>query len=193
MGRRHLVRKSSTNEMRVIGSNPPTGRHYFRFPRDATGATDVEELVTSGEQLLLRQPGLYTLRLRSYSYRNAVAGSTQVARRPSKANTLGADKEFPKNLSHGVALIRTFGPDGRLTGKFDSSNWAFAHGLILSTIPSGVKSVLQWSVGIVKRCEIDPMPCSNCLNLVDPLLSDESSSLRERLEPVFQSKSHAFE
>src|SRR5713226_706490 len=44
----------------------------------------------------------------------------------------------------------------------------------------------------VKRCEIDPMPCSNCLNLVDPLLSDESSSLRERLEPVFQSKSHAF-
>src|SRR6266436_10271177 len=48
-------------------------------------------------------------------------------------------------------------------------------------------------VGIVKRCEIDPMPSSNCLNLVDPLLSDESSSLRERLEPVFQSKSHAFE
>ena len=37
------------------------------------------------------------------------------------------------------------------------------------------------------------MPCSNCLNLVDPLLSDESSSLRERLEPLFQSKSHAFE
>src|SRR5712671_6827884 len=37
------------------------------------------------------------------------------------------------------------------------------------------------------------MPCGNCLNLVDPLLSDESSSLRERLEPVFQSKSHAFE
>ncbi len=77
--------------------------------------------------------------------------------------------------------------------RFDSSTWSFAHGLILSTILSGIKSVLQWSVGIVKRCEIDPMPCSNCLNLVDPLLSDESSSLRERLEPVFQSKSHAFE
>src|SRR5258705_5885998 len=37
------------------------------------------------------------------------------------------------------------------------------------------------------------MPWGNCLKLVDPLLSDESSSLRERLEPVFQSKSHAFE
>jgi len=71
--------------------------------------------------------------------------------------------------------------------------WPGAHGLILSTIPSSIKSVLQWSVGIVKRCEIDPMQCSNCLDLVDPLLSDESSSLRERLEPVFQSKSHAFE
>ena len=76
---------------------------------------------------------------------------------------------------------------------FDSSTWSFAYGLILSTVPSGIKSVLQWSVGIVKRCEIDPMPCSNCFNLVDALLSDESSSLRERLEPVFQSKSHAFE
>src|SRR6476469_6693301 len=74
-----------------------------------------------------------------------------------------------------------------LKRRFDSSTWSFAHGLILSTIPSGIKSVLQWSVGIVKRCEIDPMPCSNCLNLVDPLLSDKSSSLRERLEPVFQS------
>jgi hypothetical protein len=77
--------------------------------------------------------------------------------------------------------------------RFDSSTWSFAHGLILSTLASGIKSVLQWSVGIVKRCEIDPMPCSNCRNLVDPLLSDESSSLRERIEPVFQSKSHAFE
>ena len=56
-----------------------------------------------------------------------------------------------------------------------------------------MNSVLQWSFGIVKRREIDPVPCSNCLNLVDPLLSDESSSLRERLEAVFQSKSHAFE
>ncbi len=77
--------------------------------------------------------------------------------------------------------------------RFDSSTWSFTQGLILSTIPPGIKFVLQLSVGIVKRCEIDPMPCSNCLNLVDPLLSDESSSLRERLEPVFQSKSHAFE
>src|SRR5439155_4433008 len=42
-------------------------------------------------------------------------------------------------------------------------------------------------------CNIEPMACSNCANLVNPLLSDESSSLRESLEPVFQSKSHAFE
>jgi len=55
------------------------------------------------------------------------------------------------------------------------------------------KPVLHWSVGVVKRCEIDPMPCSNCLHLLDPLLSDESSALREGLEPALQSKSHAFE
>src|ERR1700675_4711213 len=76
---------------------------------------------------------------------------------------------------------------------FDSSTWSFAYGLILSTVPSGIKSVLQWSVGIVKRCEIDPVPCRNGLHLLDPLRSDEPSSLRERLEPVVQSKSHAFE
>ena len=56
-----------------------------------------------------------------------------------------------------------------------------------------MKSVLHWSIGVVKRCEIDPMPCSNCLNLLDPLLSDGSSSLREGFEAALQSQSHAFE
>ncbi len=56
-----------------------------------------------------------------------------------------------------------------------------------------MKSVLHWSIGAVKRCEIDTMPCSNCLNLLDPLLSDGASSLREGFEPALQSKSHAFE
>src|SRR5216683_1823319 len=77
--------------------------------------------------------------------------------------------------------------------RFDSSTWFFAYGLILSTIPSGIKSVLHWSIGVVKRCEIDSMPCSNCLHLLDPLLSDGPSSLREGFEPALQSKSHAFE
>src|SRR5271156_1513840 len=46
-----------------------------------------------------------------------------------------------------------------------------------------MNSVLHWSVGVVKRCETDPMPCSNCLHLVDALLSDGPSSLREGFEP----------
>src|SRR5437870_1712836 len=37
------------------------------------------------------------------------------------------------------------------------------------------------------------MTCSNCLNLIDPLLRDETSSLREGFEPAFQSKGHTFE
>jgi len=76
--------------------------------------------------------------------------------------------------------------------RFDRLTWTLAHGLILSTLSSRIKSVLQGSVGVVKRCEMDPMPCSHCCNLVDSLRSDESSSLREGLEPVFQGKSHAF-
>jgi hypothetical protein len=56
-----------------------------------------------------------------------------------------------------------------------------------------MKSVLHWSVGVVKRCETDPMPGSNCLHLLDPLLSDGPSSLREGFEPPLQSKGHAFE
>src|SRR6267378_3925424 len=56
-----------------------------------------------------------------------------------------------------------------------------------------MKSVLHWSIGVVKRCEIDSMPCSNCLHLRDPLRSDESSSLREGFEAALESKSHAFE
>src|SRR5215813_14602785 len=54
-------------------------------------------------------------------------------------------------------------------------------------------SVLHRSIGVVKRCKIDSVSCGNCLNLLDPLLSDEPSSLREGFEPVFQSKSHTFE
>src|SRR5437764_14741948 len=53
--------------------------------------------------------------------------------------------------------------------------------------------VLHWSVGVVERGENDSMPCSNCLNLIDPFLSDETSSLREGFVPAFQSESHAFE
>ena len=56
-----------------------------------------------------------------------------------------------------------------------------------------MKFVLQWSFGVVKRCEIDPMPCGNCLYLLDPFLRDESSSPREGLEPALQCKGHAFE
>ena len=37
------------------------------------------------------------------------------------------------------------------------------------------------------------MPCRNGLHLLDPLWSDESSSLREGLEPALQRKGHAFE
>src|SRR6266566_695702 len=77
--------------------------------------------------------------------------------------------------------------------RFDSSTWSFAHGLIPSIIPSAIKSVLQRSLGVVKWCEIDPMARSNRLNLLDPLLSDKPSSLREGFEATLQSKSHAFE
>src|SRR5215813_1339435 len=54
-------------------------------------------------------------------------------------------------------------------------------------------SVLHRSIGVVKRCKIDSVSCGNCLNLLDSLLSDEPSSLREGFEPVLQRKSHAFE
>src|SRR5215813_15486967 len=54
-------------------------------------------------------------------------------------------------------------------------------------------SVLHRSIGVVKRCKIDSVSCGNCLNLLDPLLSDEPSSLRVGFETVLQSKSHAFE
>src|SRR5690242_1762867 len=53
--------------------------------------------------------------------------------------------------------------------------------------------LLHWSIGVVKRCEIDSVPCSNCLHLLDALRSDGSSSLREGFKPARQSKSHAFE
>ena len=56
-----------------------------------------------------------------------------------------------------------------------------------------INAVLYWSIGVVERCEKDSMPRGNCLDLLNPLLSDEPSSLGERLEPALQSKSHAFE
>jgi len=59
--------------------------------------------------------------------------------------------------------------------------------------PLAMKSALDWSIGVVKRCEIDPMPCSNGFDLLDPLLSDGPSSLREGFEPALQSERHAFE
>src|SRR5437764_5488881 len=56
-----------------------------------------------------------------------------------------------------------------------------------------IELVLHWPIGVVERGENDSMPCSNCLNLIDPLLRDETSSLREGFEPAFESESHAFE
>jgi hypothetical protein len=50
----------------------------------------------------------------------------------------------------------------------------------------------DWSIGVVKRREIDPMPFGDCLNLLYSLRSDEPFSLRERFEPALQSESHAF-
>jgi hypothetical protein len=55
-----------------------------------------------------------------------------------------------------------------------------------------MKSVFHGSIGVVKRCEIDLMACRNGLHLLDPLGSDEPSSLRERFEPPLQCKSHPF-
>src|SRR5215469_9045829 len=63
----------------------------------------------------------------------------------------------------------------------------------LSSRPSGTQVRLPLVIGVVRRCEIDPMPCSNSLNLLDPLRSDEPSSLREGFEPALMSKSHSFE
>src|SRR6266403_1042063 len=54
-------------------------------------------------------------------------------------------------------------------------------------------SVLHRSIAVVKRCEINPMPCSKGLHLHNPLRSDEPSSPRERFEPALQSKSYALE
>jgi hypothetical protein len=56
-----------------------------------------------------------------------------------------------------------------------------------------VTCVLEWSVGVIERCEIDSVACSDSLNLLDPLLSYESPSLREGFEAALESESHAFE
>lgn len=56
-----------------------------------------------------------------------------------------------------------------------------------------MKSVPYGSIGVVKRCEVDPVPCSHGLHLFDPLLRDEASALGEGFKPARQSKSHAFQ
>jgi hypothetical protein len=56
-----------------------------------------------------------------------------------------------------------------------------------------MKFVLDWSVGVVQRGEIDAVPRGDCFHFSDPLRSDEPSSLRERFEATLQSESHAFE
>jgi hypothetical protein len=76
--------------------------------------------------------------------------------------------------------------------KIRQFDLVFAHAQSSRPFRLARKSVLHWSIGVVKRCEIDAVPCSNCLYLVDPLRSDEASSLREGLEPALQSESHAF-
>ena len=49
-----------------------------------------------------------------------------------------------------------------------------------------MKFVLDWTFGVVERCEIDSVACSDGFNLLDPRLGDEASALRERLEPALQ-------
>src|SRR5271157_3329465 len=56
-----------------------------------------------------------------------------------------------------------------------------------------MKIVLHWSFGVVKRCEINAMPCGDALHLLDPLRSDKPSPLREGFESAFKGQSHAFE
>ena len=58
---------------------------------------------------------------------------------------------------------------------------------------TGHWSAFHRPIGVVKWREIDSMPCGNYLHLLDPLRSDEPSSLGEGFEPALQSKSHAFE
>lgn len=56
-----------------------------------------------------------------------------------------------------------------------------------------MQSVPYGSIGVVKRCEVDAVPCSHGLHLLDALLRDEASALGEGFEPARQSKSHAFQ
>ena len=56
-----------------------------------------------------------------------------------------------------------------------------------------MQSVRYGSIGVVKRCEVDAVPCSHGLHLLDALLRDEASALGEGFEPARQSKSHAFQ
>ena len=55
-----------------------------------------------------------------------------------------------------------------------------------------INRIFHRSIGIVERCEIDSMPCGNGIDFLNPLRSDEPSSLREGLETAVQSKNHAF-
>ncbi len=56
-----------------------------------------------------------------------------------------------------------------------------------------IQRSLQWSLGVVERCERNSMARGNGLNFINPLRGDESPSLGERLKAVLQSESHAFE
>jgi hypothetical protein len=99
-------------------------------------------------------------------------------------------------LTSQVAASNSFlGPNAGPLSKrrHGTSPRSFTHAFILSTIGPAMKYVLHWSTGVVQRCEIDPMPGSDRLDLRDPLRSDESSSLRERFKPALQCKGHAFE
>jgi hypothetical protein len=67
-------------------------------------------------------------------------------------------------------------------------------GLRFSTTPSGgVGPVLQGAIGVVEWRQIDSMPGGDGLNLLNPLLSNESPSLGEGLEPALQGKSHTLQ
>ena len=52
---------------------------------------------------------------------------------------------------------------------------------------------LDRPIGVVERREMDSMPCSNRLHLLDPPRSDEPSPLREGFEPALQRERDAFE
>src|SRR5258708_32164550 len=56
-----------------------------------------------------------------------------------------------------------------------------------------MSAVPHWSLGVVERREKNSMPFGNCLDLLNPLRRDETSSLGKGLEAALQSKSHTFQ